>query len=768
MGEMGLIFDLAVTALVAGLAGLACRRVGLSVVVGYLAAGIVIGPYTPPFQLVQDADRVRMLADLGLLFMVFGIGLGFSIQRARRLGAPLLVAAGLGALLVLLGCRAAASAVGLTGQQGLFVAGVLMVSSSAIISKVLEEVGSYHTRAGQLALGVTLLEDIVAVVMLTLLSSIATIGGAAGGASLWQTVTSFTSFVALFSVVVLLLLPRLLRRLVPKVPIELVMLCVTGLLLSLGWIAARLGYSMALTAFILGAVIGSTPHRADIDRLFEGMRHLFGAVFFVAMGMMFDVRMLPQFWPGLLALAVAAFALRVPATAAALAIAGNGPRDSLRAALSLTPLGEFSFVIAYLGVQTGLMPAEFYPAAVGASLLTCAVSPVLIRRAEPLSESIERLLPAPMLRTLEAYHSWLEGLQSARERSIAWKLMAPRVVQTAMQLLAAGGLIALAMPAYRVLVARTGPDLLFAHGTPVIFLMALGLLLLPGLVAVYRNISALAMIAAEATGGGRSAAARRLVERAFASAALAFAALWLAVLVPDDVLPPSILAAIVAVLLLATVLLWRNLVRWHSQIESRLQDELAAAHREGEGGARQWSLPALERGAEQSLRLREVHLPTNAEHAGRSIMDLRLRSDWGCSVVGIDRQGFAINNPSARDRLYPGDRLLLLGTREALDRTAAFLAGAAERPAWMQHFDELASEHIAVPPRSACAGRTLAELDLFNRHGVQIGAIRRAGREIVAPDGRETIAEGDRLLVLGAHRTIRAFAELLRTDAAPR
>jgi len=761
MSGVSLIFDLAVVALVAGISGLACRRVNLSAVVGYLLAGIVIGPYTPPFQFVQDGERVRMLADLGLVFLVFGIGLSFSINRMQRLGGAQILATAVGALLVLASCRLFCSLIGLNDQQGLFVAAVLMVSSSAVISKVLEENASNHTRWGQLALGVTLLEDIVAIVMLTLLSSLTNIGGEGEAASLWKTITSFTGFVALLFLGVLLLVPRLLRVLKNTASSELIMLLVTGLLLALGWIAVRLGYSMALTAFILGAIIGSTPHRPEIDRLFEGMRHLFGAIFFVAMGMMFDLTKLGDVWMPVGALALAAFFLRIPALALALAVVGNGLKDSIRAALTLTPLGEFSFVIAYLGVQSGVMPDSFYPLALGASLLTCLVSPALIRRAEPASERLEAMIPARAKRAIRSYHDWLDRLHHARAQSVAWRLMAPRIGQTIAQLFVVAGCLAIASALYRPIQRAGLFDMMgFEFGTTLVVVGITGLMILPPLVAVWRNISALSMIAAEAmTGGRESFRARRIVHRAFTAAAVSFAALWLAALLPTDLLPTQVLLAVLLVLMLVSILTWRNLIRWHSRIEIRLHEELVVARAEGDAESRGWSVSDLSDDADWNLQVQEVNIPMNTCHAGLRLIDLRLRQEMGCSVVGIDRQGFAINNPSGNDRVFPGDRLLLLGTREALAKAASFLIRGAERLGWMQQFDELGTESVTVPPGSSCAGQSMKDLDLIGRFGVQVGGIRRRGQEIVAPAGGDVIQPGDQLLLLGTPNAINQFTQ---------
>lgn len=760
-----ILHDLAIVALVAGIAGLICRRVGLSAVVGYLAAGMLIGPHTPLFQLVEDAEKVRSLADLGLVFLIFGIGLGFSLPRMRRLGVGMIVATGAGALLVLAGVRLVAALFGLSTEQGLFIAAVLMVSSSAIISKVLEEIGSNHTRWGQLALGVTLLEDIVAVVMLTLLASVAPASEGAGeGQSVWQALTSFTGFAAVLFVVVLLLVPRMLRRLKRSATEELLMLVVTGLLLVLGVLAVRLGYSMALTAFILGAIIGSTPQRPDVERLFEGIRHLFGAVFFVAMGMMFNVGGAAAFWPGMLALAAAAILLRVPATALALTLAGNTTRDSLRAGLALTPLGEFSYVIAFLGVQTGVMSETFYPAAVGASLLTCVLSPMLIKRAEPLSDRIDALLPAPVRKAVASYHEWLEGVQQSSAQSELWQQMAPVLARAIVYLLIVAGCVAVVTPAFELAVNRYGTDLLFPTGTTVLFVLVTGAVVLGPLLAAWRNLSLLSALIARATARpGMSGTIQGLIERGFLIVLCLLVGLWLLAVMPAEAVASPPFFLVIALLAVVAFLVWRNLDQVQEKLEAQLRHELEGRTSESTVSP-QWTIQSDRADSEWALDVREVPIPTNGRHAGRTLAELNLRRDWHCSVVGIDRQGFAISNPRGSERLYPGDRVLLLGPEEKLAATAAHLAEVDEQPGWANQFDELATEFVAIPAMSPCVGMTLRELDPVAQFGIQVGGIRRGQRQIVTPNADERLRPGDHLMLLGTHAAVRRFRDFI---AAP-
>ncbi|HRT58859.1 MAG TPA: cation:proton antiporter [Candidatus Paceibacterota bacterium] len=770
----GIVFirDLAVVLVTAGIAAWVCQRLGLSAVVGYLLAGAIIGPFTPPFALVADLDRVQTLAQIGLVFLVFSIGLNLSLSRLKRLGLSTVVATAISAILVLNGCRIFGWTMGWTTTASLFLAGMLMVSSSAIISKVLEELNLTHERPGQLALAVTVLEDLVAITMLTLLSSLAQYKGAASP-SLLPTLGTLGAFIVFLAVMALLIIPKLLARLSREATLEIRTLVVAGLLLSLASLAVSVGYSLALGAFIFGVVVGSTRYKSDIERGFDGLRQLFGAVFFVAVGMMVDFRLLLEAWPYLIAVTLLALLLRPLACTLGFIAVGNSSRESIQAGLSLVPLGEFTFVIAQVGVESGLLPKSVYPVAAGAALLTALAAPVLTRRAEPLSERLARLEPPVLRQGIEFYHDWLTRLRTRQTAGLLWRLTRKRLLQLAVYVLFVSALLLFVRPIYERARAALETDGPFPQALPFVFWSVFGIVLLAPLIAIWRNIVALSMMVADAatTGARRQRILRPLLERALTTVALAVLAAWLLVLLPGGW---SLLGAAGGVLLLlaaVAVVFWRRFIKWQSRVEIELLEQLQRASQATAASA--WSDYLPRQTADWNLEIDEVTLPGDTPHAGKTLGQLALRSEFGCSVVGIDRQGYSLVNPGADTVLYPHDKLLLLGGPAELARAGRKLLNAEAAPEPQTGFDELTMETLAVPPACPLAGRPLAELDLIRRYGIQIGGIRRAGRRILSPTGRDSFQPGDELLVLGLHTQIKEFARHLaplapdRKSAAP-
>jgi CPA2 family monovalent cation:H+ antiporter-2 len=752
------IQDLAVILVVAGLMGWVCQRMGLSVIVGFLVAGMVVGPHTPPFSLVTDAVRIEALSQVGLVFLMFAIGLGLSLRKLRRLGLGLLFATGTGALVMYYLARLLGATLGWGTTEGLFFAGMVMVSSSAIIGKILHETGANHDRTGQLAMGVAVLEDIVAVVMLTLLTSMVQLGGAAevrGASGVGETLLMLGAFVVLAGVAGLLLVPWLLKRMSISADEELQTVGLAALLFGLAVVAQRAGYSLALGAFLLGTIVAETPHRHQVERTFAGMRDVFTAVFFVSIGMQIDMR---ELWTnaGLITM-VTAFVLvaRPLAVATGLGLIGTPQKDALRTGLTGTPIGEFSFIIAQLGVGAALVPSKFYPMAVGVSLLTTLAAPVLTRRSESIADRIIARQPKWLMAWQRFYQEWLERLKREQKRSPLWQLSRKRFVQIGVEMLAVTGLLVFSGQIFTVVEKWLGRDWGFAHGPEIVFWTILSLILLAPLVAIWRNCSALALLYAQVSTRGHPRAARLapIVETGIKTIAGAGLFFWLVAILPAEGTARWLLLASGLVALTALILLRQRLVYWHSHLELELNSVIETSDSRMTATTAPWLQPH----GDWQLQMIDCTLPDLADCQGRSIAQLELRTRSGCSVVGIERQGFMIPLPAPTAVLYPRDKVLLLGTPEQVHAGKLILSAVSGAPVAESLFEEVRMESLVVPTTSPAAGKTLGELSVSQKHGVQIAGLHRGGLRVLNPGGDERVRGGDELLTLGALDQLREF-----------
>jgi CPA2 family monovalent cation:H+ antiporter-2 len=764
------IQDLAIILASAALLGWLCQRAGLSAVVGYLVAGMLVGPFTPPFSLVKDEASIATAAQVGLVFLMFSIGLRLSLRRLQRLGAGLIFSVGLGAVLIYYATRALGAVAGLDGTETLFLAAMLMVSSSAIIGKVLHETGTGHERPGQLAMGVTVLEDVVAVVMLTVLNSVVAVAGqgivdGAGegeGVGLGATLGAFGAFVVFAGVMGLLIVPWLLRRLSVKADEELQTLATAALLFGLSIVAYRAGYSLALGAFLLGTIVAETPHRHQVERIFEGMRDVFSAVFFVAIGLQIDVHAMAEAWWIILLLTVFTLVVRTGAVSTGLVIIGTSNRDALRSGLVATPIGEFSFVIAQLGVAAAVVPPVYYPLAVGLSLMTSLTAPFLTRRADVIAGALLGRRPRWLVTVLESYQGWLERLRERRAGSVLWTLSRKRVIQIGVELLFVAGLLVFAEPMERALTNWLGSDWLFAGGPATLFWVGLVVVALVPLYAVWRNVGALALIVAEFATQGCAAneleRLRGLIANGIRLVATVAMVVWVSSFAPAGTVARWTLLGSVVVGGVALLLLRRRLIYWHSELEVELQDVLGGA-----GGARMsaTSVPWMSREHEAwAMSVSDCVIPDLAVCSGRSLAELGLRSRFGCTVVGIERQGCMITLPGPKEALFPRDKVLFLGTPEQAAQAKAAIGVVAETDS--SDFDAVGLDTIVVPAGSRATVGTLSELEVAKSHGVQLAGVRRGAMRILNPGAEERLQAGDELLALGTPVGLRAFKAWVR------
>lgn len=752
------IQDLAIILVVAGVVGWICQRIGLSAIVGFLVAGMLVGPHAPPFTLVADAGRIDTLAQIGLVILMFSIGLQLSFRKMRRLGLSLLFATFIGALIMYHLSRLVASALHWSGTEALFLAGMLMVSSSAIISKILHEAGTKHERPGQLAMGVAVLEDVVAVVMLTILNSIVQFRKGAEVA-VPETVFLLGAFVVVAGIAGLLLLPWLLKRMSIAADEELQTLGLAGLLFGLAVVAQFAGYSLALGAFLLGAIVAETQHRHQVERTFEGMRDVFSAVFFVAIGMQIDAR---ELWreAGLI-LGIAAFTLlaRPLAVATGLTLIGTPLKDGLRTGMTATPIGEFSFIIAQLGVTAKVVPVRFYPLAVGVSLVTTLVAPLIMRRSEKIADALLARQPRWFADWLLAYDRWLERMRRRRARNLLWQLSRKRIAQVGVGMLFVTGLIVFSGRLFDV-----ADDWLKARFPATALTYAVwitvALVVLAPLVAIWRNLSAMALIYAEISTRGQPQARRLrpLIETALKIAFGVLIYVWLAAILPAEGSVKWLLFVSALVALVALLILRRKLIYWHSEMEV----EILGVIQSGDSKMTSTTAPWLQPHGEWNLHMLDCTLPDLADCQGKQIAELDLRTRFGCSVVGIERQGYMIPLPTPEAVLYPRDKVLLLGTAEQVKAGRKFLSSVSGGALADSVFEEVRMEAVVLPPWSRAADQTLGDLSPARNHGVQVAGVHRGGLRILNPNAQEVLRAGDEILVLGTPVQIGEFKAWLR------
>ncbi|OYV73756.1 MAG: potassium transporter, partial [Deltaproteobacteria bacterium 21-66-5] len=401
---------LALVFCVAALTTVLFQRMGQPVVFGYLVAGMILGPHVP-VPVSADASTAQTLSELGVILLMFSLGLEFRLRRVIQMG----LTSGLAALaetsLMLALGYLLAGLLGWSRGEAMFAGAVVAISSTTIVAKALA--GRRASRAlTNSVFGILIVEDLIAILLLALLSAVAA-GGGVTARGLGMTSVRLASFLAALIGVGLLVVPRLIRAVVRLGRSETTLVTTIGICFGAALLALAFGYSVALGAFIAGTLVAESGEGAGIQRLIEPVRDMFVAIFFVSVGLLIDPRAIAAHWGAVLAFTALVIVGKVLAVSLGAFLTGSPLRLAVQTGMSLAQIGEFSFIIAGVGLAAGVTRSFLYPVAVTVSAITTFTTPLLIAAAEPAALWVDRRLPRPLQTFVALYGSWVEHLRTA-------------------------------------------------------------------------------------------------------------------------------------------------------------------------------------------------------------------------------------------------------------------------------------------------------------------------------------------------------------------
>jgi CPA2 family monovalent cation:H+ antiporter-2 len=671
MHHAELLHDLAIVMLIAGVTTILCHRFKQPVALGYILAGLIIGPHTPPFELVRDEESIKTLGEMGVVLLMFSLGLEFSLRKLTKVGMAAFVAALLEITMMMWLGYEMGRIFGWNVMDSVFLGAMLSISSTTIIVKALAELGKTKEPFAEIIFGILVIEDMLAIVLLALLSGFAQNGTVSVG------MAGFEVFkLAVFFVVILIPgfigVPRLFDYIAKFKNDEMLLIAALGLCFGIALIATKLNYSVALGAFLIGAVIAESRQLHKIERLIAPVRDMFSAIFFVTIGMLIVPQMLWQyFWP-ILILSLLVIVGKVATCSFGAFAGGKDLHTSLCVGMGLAQIGEFSFIIAQLGLTLDVTSEFLYPIAVAVSVVTTLATPYLIRSTSPTVAFLEHRLPQPLLQALSVYTTWIGSLGKGAPnpsallvRRMSWQIL--------INLLLTVGVFA-----FFAWIANL-PDTFFPKVVrnevtkDILCWLAAVILTAPIYLASARKIQAMSMLIAEmcmplSKTAGRVSAVRTVIGQVFVLAAFAVMT-FLTVLLSTAIL--GSLAAMVPLLLMVTLvalLFRRMLVKIYSRAELALHETLE-------------ELPALQADEPKPLpellreaELETIEIPAGSTFVEQMLRDIPLRSQTGTSIVAIERAGQRLINPGPHEVLLPGDRVLLLGHADQLSGARDLLA----------------------------------------------------------------------------------------------
>lgn len=698
-------------------------------VLGYLLAGVLVGPEISFLPTVQDREGVKIWAELGIIILLFTLGLEFSFRKLLSVGRGASITAvtevfcmfGLGYLI--------GRAFGWNEMDSVFLGGILSISSTTIIIRAIEELNLKRRRFVGLVFGALIVEDLVAILLMVVLSTIA-VSKTVEGMQVINSAAKLGFFLTLWFLGGIFLLPWFLRKIRPLMNDESSLIVSLGLCLLMVTIATKSGFSPALGAFIMGSILAETPDGERIEKSLHSVRTLFSAVFFVSVGMLLDLTVLREQWLAVIVITLATIVGKVLSTSLGALLAGERLRHSVQAGFSLAQIGEFSFIIATLGVTLKVTSDFLYPLAVAVSVVTTFTTPYLIKFADPFYRFLESKLPP----------SFMERFDRADEKAVATPIDSSTRVSGLRLFFNSVVVIGIGLAASVFLEPALEPYFPSDTAARYASLAASISVALPFLWAIVADPGRWKIV--NANPEIISAVAARAVI-AFIVRAL-IAGFLLVFIVSRFTSAVTSLFAFGAIAIGVGILGFKNFARIYDWLESRFINHLNEKELESLREMKQ--RPAL---APWDAHLAELTVNPDAEAVGKTLTDLCLRETVGVTIALIERGRKQIAAPRGDTILMPNDKVFAIGTEDQLQNLSRLLevspSGDAHAPAVYKY----GLSDFYLTAESRFAGKTIRESGLREETDGLIVGIEREQERILNPESTMRLLAGDRLWIVG-------------------
>jgi len=676
---------IAIVLCVAAVTTVLFQKLRQPVVLGYILAGLVVGPFVP-IPLVANPDVVTTLSELGVILLMFSLGLEFSLRKLFSVGFTAGVTAVIQcSIMVWLGF-VVGRAFGWTTLESLFTGALIAISSTTIIAKAFDEQG-IRGKLRELVVGVLIVEDLIAVLLMATLTAIST-GAGLNVMDLTLTTGKLVAFLVGLVAVGLFIIPRAMRAVIKLNRPETTLVTSVGICFAVALLAQSFGYSVALGAFLAGSLVAESGEEKLVEHLVQPVRDMFAAIFFVSVGMLINPELIVEHWVAILVLTGVVILGKLISVTLGAFLTGNGTRTSVQAGMSLAQIGEFSFIIAGLGLSLKATGSFIYPVAVAVSAITTLTTPLLIKVSGPVATWVDRKLPKPLQTFVTLYGTWVERLRQAPRRETLGagvRRLIRLLVLDAVLLVTL--VIGTTMSAERMagfVESRTGLDEDVSKNVILGGAVLLAVPFILGVIGIARRLGAtLAEAALPARKDGKldlAVAPRRVLLVTLQVGIILLVGIPIVVVTQPflkGATGPLIVLALVGAL---GVAFWRGATNLHGHVRAGAQVIVAAlaaqSHSKEPGGEEhaldhvQGLLPGL--GAPASVRLEE-----QSPAAGKTLAQVNLRGLTGATVLAIQRGEESVSVPTAQEVLQVGDVLALTGTCEAVDAAKALLMGPA-------------------------------------------------------------------------------------------
>lgn len=724
-----LIKDLAIILGVAGIVALLFQKIRQPVVLGYLIAGAIVGPHTPPYTLVTDIPNIKIISELGVIFLMFSLGLEFSFHKLKRVGFSASITGLVEVVLMIVIGFTTGHLLGWSFYDCVFLGSALAISSTTIIIKALEELNLKTKRFAELIFGILIVEDLLAILLLVGISTVV----------LSKDVTVLPMAWAAFKLLLVVggwfltgyfLIPPLFLKLAKYVNEETLTIISIALCLFLVCVAAYFDYSVALGAFIMGSILAETKLVHRIEQLIRPIRNIFGAVFFVSVGMLIDFKILMTYWPIILLVTFITIMGKILTTGLGTLLTGQNLNTSVRVGFSMAQIGEFSFIIVALGAALGVINDRLFPVVIAVSAITTFSTPYLIQFSGHLGNTLDNRLSKRTKYFLSNYATWLHRALSNHHKK----------PQTSIRLIINGVIVAIAFTLTQYLILPKIAEVI----EPIWLVKSLAWLtaLILSSPFIWGMLSTV-----------KFSASRRNNEQSRISLHPVFLS-WFITIAEITILSIAyfhtwFIAGLLALMaIIFFIFLYKHLEKSYYWFESQL------VHNLQNQASREILYDEL---APWDTHLIEIEVGAHSPIAGKTLREMQLRQTSGINIVAIYRGSNVILAPRGNELILPYDTLIVLGHDEKMGE---FIHRAQESSKELLEgplLENFTLKGIIIDENSPLIHQSIRDSNLREKtHGLVVG-LERNGKRILNPDVETILKPGDFLLIVGEHARLHTF-----------
>ena len=740
-----LIEDLALILVVAGVVTLIFKKLKQPLVLGYIVAGFLVSPNMPYTASVADMENVHLWADIGVMFLLFSLGLDFSFKKILKMGASPVISTCTTIFCMSMLGFSVGSFFGWERMDCIFLGGMLAMSSTTIIYKAFDDLGLRQQQFAGLVMSVLILEDILAIVMMVMLSAIAQ--GNLEGSQMIESVMRIGFFLILWLIVGIFAIPLFLRTVRSLINAEVLLVVSLGLCCAMAVFSSKVGFSSAFGAFIMGSILAETVEAERIEKLVEPVKNLFGAIFFVSVGMLVDPKILVEYAIPIMLLVLTILIGQSVFGTFSFMLAGESLKSAMRCGFSMAQIGEFSFIIASLGLSLGVISDFLYPVVVAVSVITTFLTPYMIRLATPVYNNLEHRLPNKLINSLNSLS--MNSHQHTHGQNFWKKLLTQMTINTVVYSILTSAAIAVmftfVLPFVRSLMP--GWELhWYANGVTGVLTVLVIAPFLRAMVMKKNRSPEFRALWAESNRNRLPLLFTILVRAIIAISFIFYICNYLSRF--TNALMITIGVIVILLIIFSRWVKHRSITLERLFVQNLRSRDIAA---QVYGKKRPLYADRL---LDRDIHIADFEVPLDSKWMGQSLKQLNLGKKYGVHISSILRSGWRINIPDGDNVIFPGDILQAIGDdeqfsafREALDRERLGVDPDSEKRL-------MKLRQLVISGGSPFVGKTLIESGIRDHYSCMVIGLEEGKQNLSAFPPNRKFKEGDIIWVVGEEESL--------------